>query len=138
LLPIAEWRERWQKIQQRISRALGDKCGNGTLVLPEGRIVTKSIKVIQGNQFTESLDGSDASGTTVAVSGAKGLRATRQGNRVTISGRIATPGKHEITIVEKKITKIIIEVARAKSVLKTPVTSLLMGKRVPLDPPAKP
>jgi hypothetical protein len=98
------------------------------------------MDVVQGNEFNEQFTWSEAE-PTVEVKGPSsrdGLRAANRGGRLTLSGRLSRPGKHEITIVQKRTVKITINVSQAKPLLQTPVWNVLMGKRVPLEPPAKP
>jgi hypothetical protein len=101
--------------------------------------MAEPIKVVQGNEFSEQLTWSEGE-PTVDVKGPSrnSLRAANRGGRLTLTGRLSRPGKHEITIVQKRTIKITINVSQAKPLLDTPVWNLLTGKRVPLEPPANP
>jgi hypothetical protein len=97
------------------------------------------IEVVAGNEFSEQFPWGEAE-PTVDVKGPsrERLRVANRGGRVTLSGRLSRPGKHEITIVQKRTIKITINVSQAKPLLETPVWNVLTGRRVPLKPPANP
>lgn len=119
----------------------GDKHCGGKLALPKGMSMSKPIEVVQGGEFSQKVDRSDASEVTVDVKGPSrngGLRAAIRGGSLTISGKLRNPGMHEITIVEKRVTKVTINVIKAKPLLDTPVLDVFMGRRVRADPPVDP
>ena len=101
--------------------------------------MNKPKEVVEGNDFTEPLTWTEAE-PTVEVKGPSqgGLKAAIRGGRPTISGRLSRPGRYEITIVQKRTAKITLTVTRAKSLLDTPVLNVLLGRRVPVDPPETP
>ena len=99
----------------------------------------EQFEVVQGNEINRQFTWSEAE-ITVAAKGLSrhSLKAAERGGRPTLSGKLSRPGKYEITIVQKKTVKIIIDVSPAKSMLDTNIWNVLTGKREPLDPPPKP
>ncbi|HTR95058.1 MAG TPA: hypothetical protein VMI73_25290 [Trebonia sp.] len=101
--------------------------------------MNEPIEVVQGNDFSREFSWNEAE-PRVQVNGPSnsGLKAVIRGGRLRLSGRLSRPGKHEITIVQQRTMKVTINVSQKKSILETPVLNVLMGKNVPLDPPANP
>jgi hypothetical protein len=99
----------------------------------------KPIEVVQGNDVSESFAWNEAE-PTVEVKGPSRdrLKAVSRGGRVTLSGRLSSPGRYEITIVQTKTVKVTINVSQKKSVFQTSLWNVLSGKNEPLDPPAAP
>ncbi|HEX3964760.1 MAG TPA: hypothetical protein VHZ03_50300 [Trebonia sp.] len=77
--------------------------------------MAKNIKAVQGNDINADLGWDTETKPKLTGSGARSLKATSSGGRLSLTGRVTESGTFSVTITQTRTTTITIEVVPRKA-----------------------